>query len=77
MLIVMCAVHVAQMCTSARVCIVCQGANLLPATSMNLMAIPIDGSINKVTRALIRMDDEVLLIPRFERRTPTPACSRI
>jgi len=44
---------------------------------MNLMAIPIDGSINKVTRALIRMDDEVLLIPRFERRTPTPACSRI
>jgi len=44
---------------------------------MNFIAIPIEGSINKVTRPLIRMDAEVLLIPRFERRIPTPACSRI
>jgi hypothetical protein len=44
---------------------------------MSLMAIAILGSINKVVTALIRKDDEVELSPRFERRKPTPACSRI
>ena len=73
----MCGVYIACVCTRAGVRIVCHGTNLLPATSMNFIAIPIEGSINKVTRPLIRMDAEVLLIPRFERRIPTPACSRI
>lgn len=57
--------------------IVARRRNLLPEKSMNLMATLIAGSINKVTKELIRMDVEVELRPRFERRTPTPACSRI
>jgi hypothetical protein len=53
-------------------------SNLIPDISMNLMAIPMLGSINKVVKALIRIDakDEQLR-PMLERRTPTPACSRI
>lgn len=35
---------------------------------MSLMATAIQGSINKVVTALIRMDEEVELRPRFERR---------
>jgi hypothetical protein len=44
---------------------------------MNLMAIPMLGSINKVVKALIRIDAKDELRPMLERRTPTPACSRI
>jgi len=44
---------------------------------MSLMATAIQGSINKVVMALISRDVEAELRPRFERRTPTPACSRI
>jgi len=51
--------------------------NLLPEISISLMATPMDGSINKVVRTLIRIDVESELMPMFERRTPTPACSKI
>jgi hypothetical protein len=50
---------------------------LLPEISMSLMATAIQGSINNVVRALISRDVEAELRPKFERRTPTPACSRI
>jgi hypothetical protein len=43
---------------------------------MSLIAIPMLGSISKVVKALMRIDAEELR-PMFERRTPTPACSRI
>ena len=51
--------------------------NLLPDISMSLIAIPMLGSISKVVKALIRIDAEDALRPMFDRRTPTPACSRI
>ena len=51
--------------------------NLLPETSISLMATAMHGSINNVVRALIRIDAESELMPKFSRRTPTPACSRI
>lgn len=50
---------------------------LLPETSMSLIATAIAGSINKVVIALISRDAEDELRPKFERRTPTPAWSRI
>lgn len=50
---------------------------LLPDISISLMAMPILGSINNVVRALIRRDAESELMPIFESRTSTPACSRI
>jgi hypothetical protein len=50
---------------------------LLPERSISLMAKPMLGSINKVVRELIKMDADAELRPRFERRTATPACSRI
>jgi len=43
--------------------------NLLPEISISLIATPIDGSINKVVRALTRIDAESELMPMFERRT--------
>jgi len=52
-------------------------AYLLPDISMSLMATAIQGNINKVVTQLIRKDAEVEPRPRFERRYPTPACSRI
>jgi hypothetical protein len=52
-------------------------SNLLPDISMSLIAIPMLGSISKVVKALMRIDAEEELRPMFERRTPTPACSRI
>lgn len=54
-----------------------QMTHLLPATSISLMAMPIDGSINRVVRPLMRIDAEVELRPKFDKRTATPACSRI
>jgi hypothetical protein len=50
---------------------------LLPEISISLMATAIEGSINKVVSALISRDEEAELMPKFERRTPTPASSRI
>lgn len=50
---------------------------LLPETSMSLMATAIQGSISRVVTALISKDADDELIPKFERRIPTPACSRI
>lgn len=50
---------------------------LLPAISMSFMARAIQGSINKVVNALMRKDADVVLRPKFERRTETPASSRI
>jgi hypothetical protein len=52
-------------------------SNLLPDISTSLIAIPMLGSISKVVKALIRIDAEDELSPMLERRTPTPACSRI
>jgi hypothetical protein len=52
-------------------------SDLLPDISMSLIAMPMLGSISKVVRALMRIDAEEALRPRFDRRTPTPACSRI
>jgi hypothetical protein len=51
--------------------------DLRPETSMSRMARPMHGNIRKVVRALMRIDAESELIPRFDRRTPTPACSKI
>ena len=50
---------------------------LLPAISTSLMAIAMDGNINKVVIALISKDADAELMPIFDRRTPTPASSRI
>ena len=50
---------------------------LLPEISISRMATAIHGSINKVVIVLIRKDADVELRPRFDRRKPTPACSRI
>lgn len=50
---------------------------LLPEVSISLMAMPIDGSINKVVRALMRIEAEVEPRPKFDKRIATPACSRI
>ena len=50
---------------------------LLPLTSISLMAKPIEGSINKVVRPLMSSDADSEPMPIFDRRTPTPACSRI
>jgi hypothetical protein len=50
---------------------------LLPERSISLMAKPMLGSISKVVRELIKMDADAELRPRLERRTATPACSRI
>lgn len=50
---------------------------LLPETSISLMAKPIQGSINKVVKALIRNDADAEPMPIFSRRTATPASSRI
>ena len=50
---------------------------LLPATSISRIATAILGSINKVVIPLISSDAEDELMPMLERRTPTPACSRI
>ncbi|GER29356.1 NIMA-related serine/threonine kinase 1, partial [Striga asiatica] len=47
------------------------------ATSMNLIATAILGSIRKLVKALMRNDAESDPMPRLERRTPTPACCRI
>lgn len=44
---------------------------------MSLMATAMHGSINNVVIALISKDEEAALMPIFDRRTPTPACSRI
>jgi hypothetical protein len=44
---------------------------------MSLIAIPMLGSISNVVKALIRIDAEAELRPMLERRTLTPACSRI
>lgn len=51
--------------------------HLLPETSMSLMATAIQGSINKVVNALMRNEADSEPIPRSERRTSTPASSRI
>lgn len=50
---------------------------LRPEMSINLIATAIEGSINNVVRPLISKDAEEEPIPKFERRTPTPAFSRI
>ena len=50
---------------------------LLPDISISLMATPMLGSMSKVVRELIKMDADAELRPRLERRTATPACSRI
>jgi len=55
----------------------CRDKYLLPEMSMSLIATAIQGSIKKVVNALIRNDAEVAPIPRSERRTSTPASSRI
>jgi len=54
-----------------------QKAYLLPETSMSFMAKAIQGSINKVVRALIRNDADSEPMPISERRISTPASSRI
>lgn len=54
-----------------------KATNLLPATSTNLIATAMQGSISKVVNALIRKDEDSEPIPKLERRTSTPACSRI
>lgn len=54
-----------------------KATNLLPATSTNLIATAMQGSISKVVNALIRKDADSEPIPKLERRTSTPACSRI
>jgi hypothetical protein len=50
---------------------------LLPDISISLIAKPMLGSMSKVVRELIKMDAEAELRPKLERRTDTPACSRI
>lgn len=50
---------------------------LLPDVSISLMPMPIQGSIRKVVNALIRNEAEFELRPMLERRTSTPASSRI
>lgn len=50
---------------------------LLPEISMNLIAIAMDGSINKVVMALTSRDADDEVMPRSKRRGPTPARSRI
>jgi len=54
-----------------------QKAYLLPETSMSFMAKPIQGSIKKVVKALIRNDADSEPMPTSDRRTSTPASSRI
>jgi len=44
---------------------------------MSFMATPIQGSIKKVVKALIRNDADSEPMPISERRTSTPASSRI
>jgi len=44
---------------------------------MSLIATAIAGNITKVVNALISKDAEEELIPMFDSRIPTPACSRI
>lgn len=51
--------------------------HLRPERSMSLIATAIAGNITKVVNALISRDDEEELIPKFDSRIPTPACSRI
>lgn len=50
---------------------------LLPAMSISLIATPMLGSINNVVKPLIRKEAESDRRPKCDRRTPTPACSRI
>lgn len=47
---------------------------LLPEISINLIAIPMLGSIKSVVNPLIRREAESEPIPIFDRRTSTPAC---
>lgn len=51
--------------------------HLRPEMSMSLMATPMQGSINKVVNALMRNEADSEPSPMFERRTSTPASSRI
>lgn len=50
---------------------------LLPVISIRFIARAMQGSIKTVVRALMRRDEEVELMPIFDKRTETPAFSRI
>jgi hypothetical protein len=41
------------------------------------MAIAIQGSIQNVVMIFTRKEADIELRPKFDRRAPTPACSRI
>lgn len=44
---------------------------------MSFMPTPMQGSISKVVKALMRNEAELVPRPKLERRTSTPASSRI
>ena len=52
-------------------------ADLLPLRSMHLIAAPIEGSIIKVVRALVKIDNEEELTLNHFSKIPAPACSSI